>query len=330
MRSTLYVVLSVFCIAQMFSFRSAASSLSSQPEHRLIKRTFPHEPEPIEIVEFKKGDKSFQFNEPVLGDSNWLSGLEVTVRNTSNKAITHFKINIAIPDPNGSQKVLAVLSFVDAGSPTHAADVAPTMSFKPGEIKRLRYSDKLFAKLQQVQSSLNVNTDNYIVVTEVVVFDDDTSWRAGYLHRRDPDNPNHWKAIRSDIPRKVSYHNVRPPIKMQNASFKSTSVGFHVKACLPVNSKERQPVDLRNTPYWPASVVRPVNTCGFLEGYYSEQCSATIDFPFYACYTTLDDFLFDPDYSDSADWGPIDCTYEGDCCYQCYHWHYMYLGGNCW
>lgn len=167
-----------------------------QFESRLEKRTYANEP--LKIVDLRVGSKELQFDEDFLGDTDWITKVEVKLKNTSTLQITHLQINLQLPQ--GKESALSV-PFAIAGSPTHLPEVQPTFQLNPGDTLILKFNSKFLQKLKEKAAQIGHRELNRLILSiERVVFSDNTLWQYGYIHRRNSNNPLQWDAVRDDLP----------------------------------------------------------------------------------------------------------------------------------
>ncbi|HST51186.1 MAG TPA: hypothetical protein VLJ61_04175, partial [Pyrinomonadaceae bacterium] len=160
------------------------------PKNRMIESaSLPDEP--VEITAIKVKEANVKFWEKFAADEDWLSGITFTVKNTSEKRISHVELLI-------EQSISETLSFtipVGVGEfrPLTQSAAGPAIAL-PGETVEIRLSDERY---KGFRNAVPVEY-KFVPVTEVkvhierVVFTDGSMWYKGMLHYRDPNNPRRW------------------------------------------------------------------------------------------------------------------------------------------
>lgn len=168
--------------------------------------------EPIKVITLNLNANS---------QTNWLEGLELQVENTSGKSIKYLLLYVDVADT----KLRIPVKFGRApGANTGEPDTLQAgakVSLKPAKTVcdqiRQQSAAGNFASRKALRTSINV-----------VIFSDNSAWKAGYLNYPDPTNPSRW-LVADD----------RTRIEFTKASFKSGSsmqqcyrfTGFQAQIC---------------------------------------------------------------------------------------------------
>ncbi len=196
MNPTKNFLLRIVCISAI-CLLSALIALAQQTENRTLKKALvsPAVPCPLEITNLKVNGTPVNFDQPFQADDNWLKGLTFDVKNTSGKVITHFNIGLRLRNPDNNQNASAPMVF--HGRDTGLPNVEATVHVADGEIVHATYDEKRYGGLTQMQEHISLSR---IISAELsidmVVFENDTTWRNGLMHRRDQTNPMRWLVVR--------------------------------------------------------------------------------------------------------------------------------------
>src|SRR5438552_6787049 len=86
---------------------------------------------PVELFEAKIGDRPVVLGEQFDGDTDWLKGLRIKVRNKSDKTITWIGINLVFPETRATGPVMLDQLFIGRRSDMRSKN--PPLDLKPGE-----------------------------------------------------------------------------------------------------------------------------------------------------------------------------------------------------
>lgn len=188
----------VSCLA-VICLLGAVNANAQNTESRLLKKASvsPVEPAPLEITNLKVNGASIDFNQPFQADDEWLKNLTFDVKNVSGKAITHFQIGVLLHNPDNNQR--AVAKMVWHGRDTGLPNVQPTVRVANGEVIHATYDERRYEGLKGIRERISLSKITSAELSlDMVVFEDDTSWRLGNLYRRDPANPMQWNVIATE------------------------------------------------------------------------------------------------------------------------------------
>jgi hypothetical protein len=161
----------------------------------------PQRTQPVRFDKIKTAGKLFEFeagsefNKDFDGDDDWMRGLAITFKNTSNKNIVYVSVLLLFPETEAAGPVMgSPLQFgrfpykPSIGSYDHL--------LKPGEEMEIVLTDDEHNNVQSFLKSRSFNKVNRLrLFLESVIFEDDIMWIGGILMRRDPNIPNQWLPI---------------------------------------------------------------------------------------------------------------------------------------
>jgi hypothetical protein len=186
-RAVKSVALCLFCVTL---------AQAQQTETRLLKRqkVAPVAPAPLEFSNLQVNGSPINFDQPFSADDNWVKAFSFDVKNVSGKVITHFRIGLLLHNPNNQQR--ATVTMVSYGRNTGMPGVEPSVRVAPGEMVHAVYEDKQYESFKRMCNHIGLDRVQEITLNiEMAVFDDETMWRYGYLHRRDSVDPLRWNVI---------------------------------------------------------------------------------------------------------------------------------------
>ncbi len=186
----------------------------AQVKDRLIEQTTTPGgplPVPVEILSIKVGDQQVQVSQTFAAADDWMKGMELTFRNTSDKPIVLLAIQLRFPSPDGTPVAFPVFygSPQSLSSPEETARLAQTQAIKPGETATLTFAERQYDSMMAVlaKRGWELPFDKLTIKVNTVVFADDTSWRYGYQHRRDANDPLMWRVVQekgaAELPKAV-------------------------------------------------------------------------------------------------------------------------------
>jgi hypothetical protein len=175
------------------------------------KKTITHSQwrnQPVKCVKVKAAGQSFNFNatintlhatfehyEAFDGDDDWLKGLVVHLKNTSNKNIIYINLHLSFPETDvGGPRMSQPMEF---GRYPEKPNVGSNDKvLKPGEEIEIALTDDDHAQLYDFLRSRNFHHLNDLrLALQFVVFEDDIMWLGGALMKRDPFNSASWVNI---------------------------------------------------------------------------------------------------------------------------------------
>jgi len=198
----------------------AASGSAQQTKERIIKIITFRDP-PVEIVALTVKGTLVQPDQRFHGDSDWFNGLTVTIKNVSDKPVVYTGILVTAPhEKNGMRQQIDGRDYVVGIDlmygvkpvfPGEAARSYRPVPLAPGQTADIMLSDMLRDQIYSLLRNRDSSTDVSELTLRLneVVFegDDNTMWRYGYRHRRDPANPMRWNVV--DPPRPKQNHRKR-------------------------------------------------------------------------------------------------------------------------
>jgi hypothetical protein len=149
-------------------------------------------------MEVKVGEQAIQFDNTFVADEDWLRGSKFKLKNISGKSIVYLEIELWIPASvtNGRPLIVPIrYGQMPSASSGSSVATAPDSVLDGNEVE-LSVSDKIYTNAKQVLANRGSNSISDVEVRiGMVIFDDGTAWREGHLLRRDPNNPDSWKAV---------------------------------------------------------------------------------------------------------------------------------------
>lgn len=191
--------------------KGLSGSLQQNSTGKKVIKKKPFRNEPVEITELKVKDKKVDFDAEFESDDDWFRGLTIRLKNSSQKRIKHLEVDMYFPemDVNGSPLSLT-LSFGNIPNDSSSSSEASTREapVSPSEVIALTLSDNNYENLKKLATRRGALISTIRINIGTVIFEDDTAWRNGFMHRRDPGNPKRWNVIRevSRAPTRKPYY----------------------------------------------------------------------------------------------------------------------------
>lgn len=166
------------------SFAAAISSSPVTLKAKTVARVnWGHEP--IEILDLRLYNKPIAFGQPFDSvDEAWMLGLRFQVKNTSNKSITYLRFELQFPLKD-SQRQTYYVEPIEYGNDK----TSTSRALKPGETIQLACQSINFDVLKRVVMERGegeyLKLNRALISTEIVTFEDKTSWTTGYMLRFD-------------------------------------------------------------------------------------------------------------------------------------------------
>lgn len=165
--------------------------------------------QPVEIVDTKVKGGAIKPKQEFDGDSDWLNGMTVKVKNVSDKPVAYVSVLVTTYYERDGRRtkqrdgmdVQAAIELNYGAQPSRPGEPAPPYRapLQPGESIDLtlteRSRDELYALLSQDNASTNIAR---LIVRAYEVFfvgDSDTMWKTGRVLRRDPGDPQRWLPV---------------------------------------------------------------------------------------------------------------------------------------
>ena len=152
---------------------------------------------PVNIGDVKVNGQPVVAGEPVMAKGSWINGMSVTAQNVSSQPIKTLTVCLEFPDLKIRGRSTSVTFCYGDEQDAEANFIlgppllpGQTVTFRtPATLSALasRRADKVGGKAQDIQ--------RVIIDPESAILDNDLRWHAGYLQRRDPNEPNRWLVI---------------------------------------------------------------------------------------------------------------------------------------
>ena len=194
-------ILSLGAIVLFASFLFVANA-TQQSKERLIRRINVERNEPIAITETTVNGRTVSFGEKFVADDDWMKGLIISVKNTSDKLILFVSLGLRFPRPPNSQDKISV---TDVSTENRALLIRPPtgderlVGIAPGKTIELQLSADEFHNIQRFLTDTGYpsSIEKVDVTIDSVIFDNDTMWGGGSYFRRNPNDPSSWINIES-------------------------------------------------------------------------------------------------------------------------------------
>ncbi len=262
--STLCIALSL--LASMLSKNKIVSALGvnqrdfQQKEKMIEEKVLPNFsgtiPSPISVVEFSNKNSTFQPGHAVMMGEDWLTRLEVGIKNKSDKVITHAVLKLCVLDPLSAEREQGeVCAFAAFGAFYPLTKGVPTIRINPGEVTSDSFSDANLNSLKKLAEAGGIlSLDHLVVEVDRVLFEDLTLWDKGHILRQHPRDPRTWVVIGmedlyekeleirkkrsrgNEEDNKIGYQWLSPPIKMANSYLPISSLSRHQSAIANLTS----------------------------------------------------------------------------------------------
>ena len=192
----------VVCLSILLLFGLTAKINANQAGQGRILKSVTYPFAPVEIIEIKVNDTPISFNQILGNDIDWINGLTVRVKNTSEKPISYISIDLRSEPPESGDKP-RITSFSKGVLPvSRDIPVAPGNTLvAPDTFIEIPFTNEQFQIYKDYLqvSSLQVSVGS-------VFFTDDTLWMQGVLYTRDTKNPNKWNPVKSSVERLEKYY----------------------------------------------------------------------------------------------------------------------------
>ncbi len=168
---------------------------AQQPAARVLntERLAPDTIEVLAISNLQVEGQPITFGQRFEASDAWAKGLRFEVKNISDKVITYFELGLQAVSPDGRHPSLRMFSY---GTRPETSTIGTARRMLPGEVVQIEYSEKMYQAFRRMQADFNLTTvPELTLVTNFVLFEDDTAWRHGLLMRRDSANPSRWLVI---------------------------------------------------------------------------------------------------------------------------------------
>lgn len=278
------------------------TTVATQVKPRTIRESPVHRNSPIMVVGRELGDVSFNAENRVWGDRDWLKHLVFAVKNVSRKNIIYFEITLLIRKQG--QLPASVAFPVEFGSQMTANGDSPKTAatrtvLVPGEVTKSRISDLQFSRWTRELEKYGIDEVFQVSLDiRTVEFDDGTAWYVGTNLRRDPTGERMWiPAVDTDTK------------KGSSPSFGWLASVVPIPAIMSICSNTTTLIPAISRNFF-ASTRLPTSECGYFAGIrpYNHSCSGCTDPDDYiGCDRRLDDGLLpnppaqDPSFGELID-----------------------------
>jgi hypothetical protein len=144
------------------------------------------------FFEFEAGS---EFTKDFEGDDDWMRGLAITFKNTSNKNIVYVSVYLLFPETESAGPIMG-FPLQYGRFPRKPSIGNYDSLLEPGVEMELVLTDDKHNDLQSFLKSRSFNKVNSLKLhLDTVIFEDDIMWMGGDLMKRDPNNPNQWIPI---------------------------------------------------------------------------------------------------------------------------------------
>ncbi|MDQ1612738.1 MAG: hypothetical protein QOG00_2669 [Pyrinomonadaceae bacterium] len=151
---------------------------------------------PVAITFIRSQIGAIEPDKKLSAGKDWFKGLAFTVRNKSDKPITHISLKVHFPRPKEQENELDFVETLNYGeSPIPDKDgripVNTVKAIMPGESVQLSLSDEIYDSLRMIlETSKYPSTIKKIrVYVSILGFGDGTLWMGDKTYRLDENNP---------------------------------------------------------------------------------------------------------------------------------------------
>jgi hypothetical protein len=203
-----------------------AHGRGGQGKERAVKiNTFKDQP--VEIVSVKVKGASVESERKLSGDSDWLNGMTITIKNVSDKPVVYVTVSVtAHYDKDGVRKRTTdgreKLAATDIGYglrprvPGESPRSYSAVPLMPGQTADLVFSgmkrDELYGLLRSGEASTDIPELTLWVDHVAWYGEDDKMWIRGSMYRLDPKDAQRWVPVDDpDLPLSRLNHAARKP-----------------------------------------------------------------------------------------------------------------------
>ena len=183
--------------AVMFTTVPLASGGTQEPQGRTIRRINTERNEPIAVTGTRVNGRVVSFGEKFVADDDWMKGLVISVKNTSDKLILFVSLGLRFPRPANSQDKISVTDLSTGNRALLTRQ--PTgnerlVGIAPGETVDLRLSADEFDGIQRFLAGTGYppSIEKLDLAIDSVIFEDDAMWSNGTRLLRDPKDSSKW------------------------------------------------------------------------------------------------------------------------------------------
>jgi hypothetical protein len=151
---------------------------------------------PVDVTFIQSKIGGIEPDKKFSADKDWFKGLKITVRNRSEKPITHISLKLHFPRPKGQENELDFVETLNYGeSPIPDKDgqipFNTVRAIVPGESIELKLSDEMYNSLRLLldDSKYPSMIKKMRVYVSILGFNDGSLWMAGRTYEVDKNNP---------------------------------------------------------------------------------------------------------------------------------------------
>ena len=172
-------------------------------KERVVKHVV-YRDQPVEIVAVKVKDATIHPKRKFAGNSDWLNGMTVTLKNVSERPVAYVSVLVGAPFEKNGERISAGVDLQYGATPLLPGEVAPVSTsarrpLPPGETADVVLSeekrDELYSLLQENNASTDITELSIRVYDVFFEGDSEMRWRGGRIYRRDPNDPWYWIPI---------------------------------------------------------------------------------------------------------------------------------------
>jgi hypothetical protein len=190
------------CLFYLSSPRVAWGSVFFwQSPQKSITHT-PQENQPLRLEKVQVAGKlalpkaGSAIQENLDAGDDWMRGLAITLKNTSDKNIVYAMVMLHFPETDSAGEPMAS-PMVFGRAPKDSNDRNYKAVLKPGEETEITLTAAEYESMQSFLRGKSFSKVNSVeLFLDAVVFDDDTLWLQGIPMRRDANNPKQWHTIK--------------------------------------------------------------------------------------------------------------------------------------
>jgi hypothetical protein len=190
-------ILFSFGAVVMFTTVPLTANRTHEPQERTIRRIDIERNEPIAVTGTRVNGRVVLFGERFVAEDDWMKGLVISVKNTSDKLILFVSLGLRFPRPANSQDKISV---TDVSTGNRALLTRPPtgnerlVGIAPGETVDLRLSADEFDGIQRFLAGTGYpsSIEKLDLAIDSVIFEDDAMWSNGARLLRDPKDSSKW------------------------------------------------------------------------------------------------------------------------------------------
>jgi hypothetical protein len=168
-----------------------------RPQGKIVTQRLRSPNQPVEITEVSARGKLTQLNKSIDVDDDWLNGLSLRIKNTSDKIVLSIDLVVTLPDTEAPGQPMLGFPMHYGANPPGAKHPGTGAPLKPNDILDVTISEQMYRNIKpHLESRIPLkNLKQVQIILDLIVFNDDTAWSSGEHLRRDPDNPRRWIPI---------------------------------------------------------------------------------------------------------------------------------------